>query len=198
MYHVLRVLSYLPVRVLWLGRVVGLQKIDKKDSFIIAANHTSYLDFILLFILLPRKISFLAAEKFFRSSFWRPIMQWTGQIKVDRQSEDKTEVYKNVDRILKEGRVLGIFPEGTRSRTGKINKAYNGVAKFAYKYKIPVVPVGIKNAYSAWSPQMSKPKIKKCDIIIGEPIYINNTDFDVATRNIMKNIANLVEDTYEY
>lgn len=193
MYYILKYLFYFPINFLWLKKINGVHNIPK-GSFILAANHSSYLDFILLFIFFPRKISFLAAEKFFNNIFWRPIMQMTGQIKVDRLNHDKTFVYNSVDNVFRSGGILGIFPEGTRSRDGNMGKYYNGVARFAYKYKVPVLPIGITGTFDAWPPQNKFPKIKKCFINIGKPILINTDDFEKETKNIMYNILDLCKD----
>lgn len=197
MYYILKYLLYFPVKFFWLERMDGFSNIPK-SSFILAANHASYLDFILLFILVPRKISFLAAEKFFKNPIWFVIMKITGQIKVDRTSSKKDDVYIAVDNVFKNNRVLGIFPEGTRSRNGFLNKAYCGVAKFSYKYKVPVLPVGISGTFDCWPPYSKFPKFKKCSINIGQPIFINSVDFDLETQKIMRSIAILSDQKYEY
>ncbi len=197
MYYILKYLLYFPVKFFWLERIDGLDNIPR-GNFIISANHASYLDFILLFLFIPRKISFLAAEKFFRNPIWFIIMKATGQIKVDRTSSKKDDVYLAVDRVFKNNKILGIFPEGTRSRDGFLNKAYCGVSKFAYKYKVPVLPVGIVGTFTCWPPHSKFPKFKKCLINIGEPIFINSLAFDAETQKIMKRIAILANQKYEY
>ncbi|MFA5127222.1 MAG: lysophospholipid acyltransferase family protein, partial [Patescibacteria group bacterium] len=170
----------------------------KKGSFIIAANHSSYFDFIFLYVFIPRRITFLAAEKFFASRFWRPFMKITGQIKVDRGSGDKGGVYEQVDELISKNGVLGIFPEGTRSRSGKIQKAYSGVAKFANKYNIPIVPVGISGTYEIMSPHDNFPKFKKGKINIGASLIVDSDDYEGETRKIMKTISALAGQSYEF
>lgn len=197
-YFILKFFSYPFVKLFWGGRLSGIHNIPKNGSFIIAANHSSYLDFILLFCFIPRTISFLAAEKFFNSKFWLPIMKITKQIKVDRNSSDKRGVYKEVDNLFNNHGVLGIFPEGTRSRSGRIQKAYNGMVKFAHKYNVPIIPVGIIGAYEALPPNNKIPKLKKIDVNIGKPIIIMSDNYNLETSIIMKNIAELAGQSYEW
>jgi 1-acyl-sn-glycerol-3-phosphate acyltransferase len=175
------------VRLVWIKKVEGLENIPKKGAFIVAANHSSYFDFISLISVLPRRIYFLAAEKFYKSAFWHPLVAGTGQIKVDRESPDKKEVYEKVFSILKRGEVLGIFPGGTRSADGKIGKTFTGVAKFALQAHVPVVPCGIAGAYEVLPRQDKHPKLKKIiKIKIGKPIdfeeYRNKSNDDIILR----------------
>jgi len=187
------------IRLIWIKKVKGLENIPRRGGCIIAANHSSYFDFICLTAVVPRRIHFLAAEKFYESKFWWPIVKLTGQIKVARQIHDKKEVYEKVYSILKKGGIIGIFPEGTRSPDGKIGKTYTGVAKFATMAKVPVVPVGINGTYIIMSRYDKRPKfIKRTKIIIGKPIYFDEhkkesteQDFRTITDKIMAEVSEL-------
>ncbi len=198
MYWILKILFGWLVRLIWVEKVEGLENIPHKGAFIVAANHSSYFDFISLVAILPRRIYFLAAEKFYKSKFWYPFVAGTGQIKVDRENSDKKEVYQKVFSVLNKGDVLGIFPEGTRSPNGKIGKTFTGVAKFALEAKVPVVPVGIIGAYEVMSRHDKRPKFKKnIEIKIGEPIYFEEYyergDGDLILREITDKIMNKIK-----
>lgn len=159
------------VRLIWIKRIEGVKNIPKKGACIIAANHSSYFDFISLITVVPRRIFFLAAEKFYKSKFWWPLVKITGQIKVERENHNKQGVYDKVYATLKKRKIIGIFPEGTRSSSGKIEKTYTGVAKFALKSRVPVVPVGIFGTYEIMSRFDKRPRFKKIvEIKIGEPL----------------------------
>jgi len=197
-YNLIKIIFSPIVKFLWLGRINGMENIPRKGSFILCANHQSYIDFFLLGSVMERKVYFLAGEVFFRSKLWRPLVKWTGQIQVDRNSKDKSKVYSAVDKLFKKDNTLCIFPEGTRSRSGNLQHGYNGATKFAYKYKIPIIPIGIVGAFLAWPPQNKMPKIKRVDINIGELIYINTNNFDMETQSLMKKIAKLSNLDYNY
>lgn len=159
------------IRKIWIKDVEGLEHIPKKGPVIIASNHESYFDFICFWAISPRRVQYLAAEKFYKSKFWKPIMIATGQIKVERQKKDKKGVHKQAHYILKNEGMLGIFPEGTRSRSGEIGKTYTGVMKFALEAKVPIVPVGMVGTYNILPPHKKMPKLRRCKVIIKEPIY---------------------------
>lgn len=93
----------------------------------------------------------MAGEVFFKKWWWYPLVKLTGQIKVDRNSEDKTEAKEKVLLFLKQGKIMGIFPEGTRSSDGNIGKTFTGVANFSLIGKVPVIPVGTNGTYQIMS-----------------------------------------------
>ncbi len=192
----------------WIDKVEGLENIPKEGPVIIASNHQSYFDFICFTATSPRKVHYLAAEKFYKSRVWRPVMNLTGQIKVDREAHNKSETIGKVYSALRQGRMIGIFPEGTRSADGEIQKPFTGVAKFALNAKVPVIPVGIVGTYDIMSRHDKRPKFRgaKAKIKIGKPIYfseyenkeLTNDDYRKVTDKIMSEVASLAEKKYPY
>ena len=197
-YNLIKIIFSPIVKFLWLGRINGMENIPRKGSFILCANHQSYIDFFILGSIMKRRVYFLAGEVFFKRKLWYPLVKWTGQIQVNRNSKDKSQVYSAVDRLFEKENILCIFPEGTRSRSGKLQHGYNGAVKFAYKYRIPIIPIGIKGSFEAWPPQKKMPKIKKVNINIGRLIYVNTDNFDMETQSLMKKIAELSNLDYSY
>ncbi len=195
-YKVLKIILLPVIKLLWLGKVTGKENIPQEGPFIVVSNHKSYLDFFLLPIIIPRRIHFLAAEVFFEKKLWIPLVRLTGQIKVDRKAKDKSEVYKEVEQLFARGGILGAFPEGTRSRDGKLHKGYNGVVKFAYKYKVPILPVGIINTFKALPPHKKFPKFIKCHVNIGQTIIVDSDDYDRETDGLMVVISKLGREEY--
>lgn len=193
------------VRFLWIKKVIGIENIPKKGPVIIAFNHASYFDFIAFIAITPRQIHYLTAEKFYKSWFWRPIMETTKQIKTERKMKDKRVLHNRVFQLLKEGRVIGIFPEGTRSADGKLLPAFHGVAKYATTLNVPVVPVGIKGAYETMSRFDKYPRInKQIEFNIGKPIFLkqkkdvnlNKKAHYILTNEVMHEIARLSGQKY--
>jgi 1-acyl-sn-glycerol-3-phosphate acyltransferase len=197
LYKIIKIFFGPSVKFLWLGKIKGLENVPQKKSFIVCSNHSSYLDFFLLSAVIPRKVSFLAAEVFFNSKLWWPLVKSTGQIKVDRKVKDTSQVYKEVDNLFEKGGVLGIFPEGTRSRSGKMGKGHIGAVKFAYKYKVPIVPIGITGAYNALPPHKKFPKFKKIDMNIDTEFYVDTDDYEKETVKLMGIIFKLIEHKHE-
>ncbi len=202
-YLFLKLLLAPIIKLIWIKKITGQENLPKSGPFIIAANHQSYFDFISLVCVLPHKLTFLAAEKFFVSKFWRPIMEYTGQIKLERYSGDsKDQASQLALEVLKHGKVLAIFPQGTRSRTGEIEKTYTGVAKFALQAKAPVIPIGIKRTFEVMPPQAKKPKFKKIiELHIGQPMEFDSPQtpevYRRITNEIMVEVARLAEKEYK-
>lgn len=193
-------------RLVWLKKIEGKEHLPKKGAYILACNHQSYLDFILLISALPNVfMRFLAAEKFYHKKVSKFVMEHTGQIKVERESkEGKREVIEIGSALLEQGNVLAIFPQGTRSRTGEIEKTFTGVAKFATRAGVPIIPVGIRGAFQTWAPK-SKPVYKKqVSIFIGKPIDVEkDTNKTVTSENlreltdeVMQRVAKLANKNY--
>ncbi|MBU2545288.1 1-acyl-sn-glycerol-3-phosphate acyltransferase, partial [Patescibacteria group bacterium] len=126
----------------------------------------------------------------------------------ERVSHDKKGVHDKVYSALDQGRVIGIFPEGTRSANGEIQKPFTGVAKFALNAKVPVIPVGIIGTYDIMSRHDKRPKFRgaKARIKIGKPIYFSeyaniqptNEDYKKITDKIMLQVAELAEKKYTH
>ena len=199
-YYLLKLILGPIVRWLWIHSVEGLEHIPKKGPIIVVANHSSYLDFICFIAVSPRRIHYLAAEKFYKSVVWKPLMVATSQIYIDRKAKDKTHVHKKVESALRQGRMVGIFPEGTRSADGEIQRPYTGVARYAMKHKVPVLPVGICNTYEVLSRYDKFPKLKKIvKICISPPMYFteyynrhhDESFFEHLTHTIMEEISRL-------
>ena len=206
LYYFLKYLVAPLVKKIWIKDVEGLEHIPKKGPFIVASNHESYFDFLCFWAVSPHQVQYLAAKKFYDSKFWKPLMVATGQIKVERQAKDKSKIHEQAHYILKNKGVLGIFPEGTRSRTGEMGPAYHGAVRFALEAEVPIVPVGMVGTYDILPPNKKIPKLKRCKIKIDKPIvhsehYGKEHTKDLLqhlTNNLMLTIADLAGKEYKH
>jgi len=207
-YFIVRKLVSPITRLIWVKKVTGLNNIPKFGSAIVAFNHQSYFDFICFIAVSPRNIHFLSAEKFFNHNLWWFLMKLTGQIKVERKNKDKYETHKLVHEHLDAGKIIGIFPEGTRSPDKELMlKAFTGVAKYAVFKKVPVIPVGIKGTFDVMSRFDKFPKFKKLvEFYIGTPIdahkylvgSLGDDEYNRITDRIMLDIAELSGKSYPH
>lgn len=191
------------IRLLWIKKVKGRNNIPSDGPALIALNHQSYLDFLCFISISKRNIYFLSAEKFFTNKFWLPLMLVTGQIRVNREGKDKSKTHAQVFQSLKEGKLIGIFPEGTRAPDSKeILPAFIGVARYALNAGVDIIPVGVVGAFDVMSRFDKRPKLgKRIQINIGEPIRIenykkrerNDETYREITETVMKKIAELSE-----
>ncbi|MBI1934878.1 1-acyl-sn-glycerol-3-phosphate acyltransferase [Candidatus Woesearchaeota archaeon] len=196
-----------PIVRLWIGKIKGIENIPRNGQFIISANHTSYMDhFCLGYIVVPhlnKKLHFLAKKEHFNNIAARIWHRYAGAIPVDRESGGK-KALRWAAKALKEGKIIGIYPEGTRSLSGRLQKAKTGVARLALEAKVPVVPVGLIGNFEILPKGKLVPKLKKATINIGTPIHfteyqkkaINKRALRKATNQIMKEIAGLCKQEY--
>lgn len=195
------------VKFIWIEKVEGLENIPKKGGVIIASNHESYFDFICFLAIAPRRIFYLAGEIFFKKWWWRPFVVLLGQIKVVRNQRDKSIAVSRALDILEQGKVFGIFPEGTRSVDGNLQRAYTGVARLALIARTPIIPVGMIGTFEIMSRHDRYPHFKKCKIRISSPIYLDQY-YDrqkdkkilkyITDKIIMRKIAGLVGEEYNF
>ena len=194
---------------LWVKESNGIGNIPKKGNFIIAASHASYADHLIIgaYFLphLNRKIHFLAKKEHFDNFFKRAWHNYIGAIPVDRESGGK-EALRSAIEALKNGKIIAIHPEGTRSLTGKLQKAKTGVARLAIKARVPVIPVGLIGTFKILPKGKYIPKAKRAIINIGKPMHfpeyynkkINKRILREVTTRIMKEIAKLAKQKYNF
>jgi len=201
---ILKTIFFPIVRLIWVGKVSGLDNIPLEGSAIIASNHESYFDFLCFLAVNKRWVYYLTKKEHFENIIWAPFMKYTGQIEVDRESSDKTPVYEQALQILREGKLLGVFPEGTRSPNGKLQKAYAGVAKIALLAKVPVIPVAMIGTFEILSKFQYVPRFRRCRIKIGKSVslekyYGQEISDELAqqiTDKIMRTIGELKKERY--
>lgn len=194
------------VRRCWIDDVRGLEHIPSDGACLLAFNHESYFDFICFAAVTPRRIHYLAAEKFFTHPVWKWVMRDMGCIKVDRCAGISRACLRQISDVIAEGRMVGIFPEGTRSPDGNLLRAKPGVAYLALQTGLPVIPIGLVGTSEIMSRHDRWPKLRKARIAIGPPICLAqpeqgkvSTDYlQQAADKIMVRIASLVGKEYPY
>jgi 1-acyl-sn-glycerol-3-phosphate acyltransferase len=205
-YWMLRLTVGPIIRFLWVGSVTGLENIARSVGLIIASNHESFMDFLCFMAVCPRDVHYLAAEKFFNCRWSRWLMRLSGQIKLDRHAPHPGEAYKQAVSALRQGQVVGIFPEVTRSPEGRLLRAQVGVAHLAHRSRVPVLPVGMSGTFEILPRHRRWPRLAKCDIRIGTPLVFpefatgrpENDRYRAVTDEIMLRIAALTGETYTH
>lgn len=141
-------------------QVEGLEHIPTEGGAIICGNHFSMNDPIIVGITANRPVAFMAKQELFTIPVLGGIVRGLGAFPVKRGKPDMAALKTSL-KVLKEGGCFGIFPEGTRSRTGQLAKPEPGAAFLAIKSGAPVIPVGITSTYKLFSPIIVK---------FGEPV----------------------------
>jgi 1-acyl-sn-glycerol-3-phosphate acyltransferase len=133
----------------WRPSVTGLEHVPASGPVILASNHLSFADSMVIPIVVPRRVAFLAKSDYFtgdgvRGALSRAWFTGLGMLPVDR--DDTRAAIASLDialEVLRRGEAFGIYPEGTRSRDGRLYRGRTGVAHLALTAGVPVVPVGL-------------------------------------------------------
>jgi 1-acyl-sn-glycerol-3-phosphate acyltransferase len=156
--------------------VEGAEKIPATGPVILASNHLSFIDSIFLPLVIERDMVFLAKSEYFTGKGlkgWATKMffKGTGMLPIDRSGGKASEASLNTGlRVLAEGQVLGIYPEGTRSPDGKMYRGRTGIARMVLESGVPVVPVAMIDTEKAMPIGSKLPKLRRIGIIFGEPL----------------------------
>ncbi len=129
-------------RIIYRAEVHGQENVPKEGGAIIAANHISLWDPPFVGAFCPRRVSFMAKKELFENSVFSSIITSLGAFPVNRGAADRNAI-KTALTVLGEGKCLGLFPEGTRSKSGKLGEPEAGIGLIAYKANVPIVPVAI-------------------------------------------------------
>jgi len=145
MYWVFKGILKPILRGLYSIKAEGRENLPKKGPAIIAANHLSFLDsFFIPLVVQKRKVTYLAKADYFKSWKTAWFFNMVGQIPTEREGGKKSEQALNAALdVLKEGKLLGIYPEGTRSPDGRLYRGRTGVARLALQAGVPVIPTGL-------------------------------------------------------
>ena len=153
---------------------------------IVASNHNSNLDPVVVGVAYPRRLRYLAKEELFRVPVLSCIIRHLGAIPVSREDEVRAGVVlRTLLDILSMGEDILIFPEGSRSFDGKLQPLEGGVAMLALHSKAPVLPVFIKGTFEAMPRGCSFPKPKKIEVVFGtliDPLDLPNDMKDKQKR----------------
>lgn len=186
--------------ILFRGEVVGASNLPLNGAFLIAANHASHLDPPLIGSHVPRQMCFFA-----RKTLWKPgLASWwldaVGTIPVDRDGGQDISALKRVLRALTDGKVMILFPEGTRTTTGELQSPKPGVGFIVSKTRVPVVPARIYGSFQAFGKGAKFPRFgTPVTVVFGRPIPPADYDdpsagkerYQIASSRIMAEIAKL-------
>lgn len=165
-YSVIKFLANIIFRVLYRVKTYGLENVPKDGKFILCSNHANNLDPVFVSMIMPRKISWMAKKELFKYKTTSYLGYKLGAFPVDRSQSDISAI-KNALRVLKDDKVLGIFPEGTRVKRMDLESAKPGVALLSVKSGANILPVHIESNYKLFS---------KINIYIGKTMDISNKD----------------------
>lgn len=184
-YIFIRSIAKLFIRIKFRMEIIGMEHIPENGPVIVAANHTSNYDPIILFSAFQRKIHFLAKHELFRSRLSNWFFNKLHAIPVDRGGVVIRPVRHSL-KVINEGEVLGIFPEGSRCKNGEMVKPKKGVVFLGLKTRAPILPivlVGVKKGLR-----------QPVKVIIGPLIHVTDlgiVEYSALSQAIMDRIREL-------
>ncbi|MBM6828149.1 1-acyl-sn-glycerol-3-phosphate acyltransferase [Anaerotignum lactatifermentans] len=159
--------------------IQGEERMPKEDGFVLCSNHMSNYDPLTVAAFIPRQVRFIAKKELFHKRMMAKLLFSLGAFPVDRETTDM-KAFKTAIKLLKNNEVLGIFAEGTRVKEGEAKAAKAGVAMFAMKAGVPIVPVAVSSTYRFRS---------TVHIRYGEPISLEEYQGQKLTTELMEEIT---------
>lgn len=166
-------------RGLFRAKIVGRKNVPKTGPVILASNHLSFIDSVVITLFAPRPVSFLAKDSYFtgkgpKGFLSRTFFRGIGAIPVTRGvGQAAQEALDAGLGLLHEGEAFAIYPEGTRSRDGRLYRGKTGVAWLALNAGVPVVPVALKGTDKVQPIGSRGIRLAKVTIQFGEPLYLS-------------------------
>ena len=188
-------LSRLAFKVYFRWRVYHSERVPLTGPVILAANHASFIDPPLVGAGLQREINYLARESLFRYPGVGAILRGVNSVPVDRDGGGAAGLKAILNRLLAGGGII-LFPEGTRTRDGKLQPARSGIGLAVIKSTAPVVPVRVFGTFEAYGRQMRFPRPRRVAVIYGPPLLFEalRSEAKTCSKPRLKEIYQQVAD----
>ena len=175
----------------WRIHLRGEDNLPGDGPAILCPNHTSVIDSFLLPATLPRRITFVGKAEYLDDWKTRHLFPALGMIPIDRSGGDASKrALDAAAGVLERGELFGIYPEGTRSRDGKLRKGHTGPARLALRTGAPLVPVGIIGTRDIQPPGARAPRpFRPCEIRIGRPIDVGRYGDRADDRLLLRQLT---------
>lgn len=185
MYKIIKFIGTPLFRLIYLPRSYGTNNIPKNGSVILAGNHTSVLDALIMVSTPKRTVHMMAKKELFESKFTNFFFRNMGCIPVNRSIHDKDAKNEAVE-VLKNNEVLGIFPEGTVNKTNEIVLPFKyGAVSFAKKTNAYIVPFAITGKYKIFR--------RSIKITYGKPYKVKQ-DLEVENNRLMNTVKRMIKE----
>lgn len=170
----------------------------ENKGVILAANHFSVLDALILAVSYPKEIFTMSKVELFKNPISKLVMTKLNTIPVNRKGFTRESIRKML-KLLKQNKTVAIFPEGTVSPDGKLGDFKLGLAKIALEAKVPIIPVAIKGSNRVLPPGQKIPRLNKVEVEFGDFIYLDDFYYgdsnckDSMNKQTLKMITQLIK-----
>ncbi len=181
-------------RFFWKIDVQGLENLPTDGPAVLCPNHISVIDSFVLPAVLPRGIMYVGKAEYLDDWKTAKLFPAIGMIPIDRRGGDHAQGALDAARaVLNRGGLFGIYPEGTRSRSGKLHKGHTGAARLAIESGAPIVPVGLKGTLEIQPPDQPMPNFfRRATVNIGKPIDVSRYSDRVGDRAVYRELIDEV------
>lgn len=183
------------LRVVFRPQVSGAEHVPATGPAILASNHLSYADWLFMPLTLPRRVTFVAKAEYFTTPgikgwFQKKFFSGSGQVPIDRSGATAAEgALSAAKRILGEGELFGIYPEGTRSHDGRLYRGKTGVARLALETGVPVIPVAVVGTDVVAPPGKTFGRFTRPIVRFGTPLDFSRYEGMENDRYILRSIT---------
>jgi len=192
-YNIFYNLSKVVAYVFFSYRIIHREKLPESGPLILAVNHQSFFDPPLAGICSHRAVYYLARKTLLKWPFFGPLFPAMNVIPVDRDGNDMAAL-KGVIRMIKQGNGVVLFPEGTRSKDGRLQPAQAGIGFVIAKTGAPVVPMRIFGSFEAFPKDAKFPHRTPVTTVIGDPLYFTPDDIPDHSRETYQKLSDRVMD----
>lgn len=178
----------------WRFHVEGAENVPADGPAIICPNHTSVLDSFFVPTVLPRRITYVGKSEYMDSWKTKHLFPAMGMIPIDRGGGSASErALAAAQRVLERGELFGIYPEGTRSRDGRLYRGHTGPARLALRTGAPIIPVGIRGARDVMPPEARWPQLWRPVVIrFGTPVRVERYRDRGSDRLVLRQVIDEV------
>jgi 1-acyl-sn-glycerol-3-phosphate acyltransferase len=183
------------LRLIFRPTAEGLEHLPRRGPAIIASNHVSFSDSIFMPLVVKRKVTFVAKAEYFTGTgikgfLIRMFFTAAGTIPIDRSGGQAAQSAIDTGlRVLRAGKLFGIYPEGTRSPDGRLYRGKTGIARMVLTANVPVIPVAMLNADQIQPPGTVMPKVMRARMRFGAPMDFSRYSGMAGDRMVERQIT---------
>jgi 1-acyl-sn-glycerol-3-phosphate acyltransferase len=180
-----------PFHLLWRVKVDGRVNVPTSGPVILAPNHRSFMDSMFLPLVVRRRVTFVAKAEYFDNWKTRWFFRGAGQIPIRREGGSASErALETAQEVLAAGGVFAIYPEGTRTRDGKLHRGHTGVARLALETGAPIIPVGLIGTDEVQGTDRIRPRLfRTVTVSFGAPLDLRRHAQVERDRLVLRDIA---------
>jgi 1-acyl-sn-glycerol-3-phosphate acyltransferase len=177
--------------------VEGFENLPLHQSIVLAVNHQSAADILILLAYLPTYFKFVAKKELFKIPLFGTYLKLAGYIPIDRHKTlTAHKTLYDTSKLIRRGSSILIFPEGTRTRDGNLGQFKRGSLVIARQAGVPIVPVAISGSFNILPRGTFIINPSKVKLTIGEPLAAGDKEMDLTTHKVRSKILSMLKEDF--